>query len=178
MTIIDGDVVEAHNLPSQAYTLADVGRPKAEALAERIAAVAECQVNIRSEMLAGGEVFAPGPVILAVDNMEVRKDVLELSVANIIDHPLVIDGRMGGKMWQLLAFDPCEPDNVQRWLDGYYFPQDQAAEIPCGGRTVSFIGAFIGGMIASYLCRQLNDQEVPFALAGDLDSYIVQNIHS
>jgi hypothetical protein len=176
LTVIDGDVVEAHNLPSQAYTLADIDRPKAVALAERIAAVSEAEVQIEEKMLAGGEVFAPGPVVLAVDNMEVRKDVLELSVANIIDHPLVIDGRMGGKMWQLLAFDPSEPDNVQRWLDGYYFPQDEAAEIPCGGRTVSFIGSFIGGMIASYVCRGLNGQEVPFSLAGDLDSYVVQNI--
>lgn len=176
MTVIDGDVVEAHNLPSQAYTLEDVDRPKAQALAQRIAAVSEAQVEVQEQMLSGGEVFKPGPVILAVDNMEARKDILELSVANIIDHPLLIDGRMGGKMWQLLAFDPSEPKNIANWLEGYYFPQQEAAEIPCGGRTVSFIGAFIGGLIASYLCRALNDQEVPFALAGDLDSYVVQNL--
>jgi molybdopterin/thiamine biosynthesis adenylyltransferase len=176
LTVIDADVVEAHNLPSQAYELADVDRPKAEALADRIAAVSSAQVTSKVMMLDGGEPFPAGPVVLAVDNMEARKSILELSVANSIDHPLVIDGRMGGKMWQLLALDPTEPDQVERWVNNHYFPQEEAAEIPCGGRTVSFIGSFIGGTIASYICRNLNDEPVPFYLSGDLDSYLTQRL--
>lgn len=170
--VVDLDVVEEVNLPSQAYHLGDVGRPKAEALADRIAEVSD-HVTVRAEQLElyGGESFEAGPVVLAVDDMEIRKAMMELSLADRPSHALVIDGRMAGKMWQLLAFDPCSSAQVSRWVDQFYFPQDQAVSLPCGGRTVSFIGAFTGGMIASYICRHLSDGELPFFAQGDLEHY-------
>lgn len=175
-TLIDGDKVESHNLPSQAYDLADVDKFKTEALKTRIESVSEADVTIQTEMLEGGEMFEPGPVIMAIDNMEMRKKVLEESVADMVDHPVFIDGRMGGKMWQVLALDPSDAGQVSRWVNGHYFPQSEAVPIPCGGRTVSFIGAFIGGLIASYICRVLNDETVPFFLSGDLDSFSVSRM--
>lgn len=39
MTLIDGDSIEAHNLNRQDFTAADVGKPKAEALARRLSAI-------------------------------------------------------------------------------------------------------------------------------------------
>lgn len=174
LTLIDGDKVEGHNLPSQAYHMNDVGSYKAEALEERVKEISETVVDIDVRMLDGTEEFKPGPVILAVDDMEARKTILEGSVADIVDHQLVIDGRMGGRAWQLISFDPCE--KMEQWADGYYFPQEQAAEIPCGGRTVSFIGSFIGGMIAALVCKQINGDEIPFFMAGDLDSMVMQKI--
>ena len=177
MTLIDGDSVEAHNLPSQAYELSDVGRLKTEALSDRVFAISEADVTIETKMLQGGELFTAGPVIMAVDNMETRRAVLEQSLIDMLDHPLMIDGRMGGKQWQLLALDPSDQDSVKKWVNGYYFPQDEAAEIPCGGRTVSFMGGFIGGIIASYICRQVNGQDLPFFLGGDLDNFINTRIN-
>lgn len=177
LTLIDGDKVEEHNLPSQAFNLSDVGSYKTEALQQRVTEVSNANVEIQTEMLEGGEMFDPGPVIMAVDNMDIRKAVLEDSVADVLDHPIYIDGRMGAKMWQLLALNPSEPDQVSRWVNGHYFPQDQAAPLPCGGRTVSFIGGFMGGLIASYICRTLNEEEVPFFLTGDLDSFSMNRIN-
>lgn len=170
--VADMDEVEDVNLPSQAYHLSDIGRPKAEALADRLAEVSD-RVDVRAEAveLYGGEVFDDGPVILAVDNMDVRRQMVELSLADRPGHPLVVDGRMAAKMWQLLAFDPREAEQVSRWVADHYFPQDQAVQLPCGGRTVSFIGAFMGGLIASYVCRHLVGEDLPFFAQGDLDTY-------
>jgi hypothetical protein len=172
LSVIDADQVEAHNLPSQAYGLSDLGRPKAEALAEQLGSVSD-HLTVRAEarMAFGGEAFDPGPVILAVDQMETRRELLELSLADRPAHPLLIDGRMAGKMWQLLAFDPSDRSTVDRWLAEHYFPQSAAHPLPCGGRSVSFIGAFTGALIASYVCRQIMGSEVPFFAMGDLDSY-------
>jgi len=171
--LIDGDVVEAHNLPSQAYNLADLDRPKAEALEEHVKAVSD-HITVRAEqtMLQGGEFFDAGPVILAVDNMDARKAILDNSVAYQPDKTLVIDGRMGGKNLQLLAFDPSDDAALSVWHDEYWFPQEDAAPIPCGGRSVSFIGSFTGGMIASYVCRHLNGKAVPAFYMIDLDNYM------
>lgn len=166
--LIDGDVVEGHNLPSQAYHVSDIDRPKAEACADRVRDVSD-HIEIVSEqkMLAGGEVFHEGPVILAVDNMEARKNIVELSLAWRPTHPLVIDGRMAGDMLQLYAFNPAEPPALERWLADW-FPQDEAYPVPCGGRSVSYIGAFIGGLIASYVGRQLRGETPPYMLMTDL----------
>jgi molybdopterin/thiamine biosynthesis adenylyltransferase len=171
--LIDGDVVEAHNLPSQAYNLSDLGRPKSEALQEHVEAVSD-HITVRSEqvMLTGGEFFDAGPVILAVDNMDARKTILETSVVDQPDKTLLIDGRMGGKGLQLLAFNPCTDTEVAAWHDEFWFPQADAAPIPCGGRSVSFIGSFTGGMIASYVCRHLNGKAVPGFFMIDLDNYM------
>lgn len=178
--LIDADVVEGVNLPSQAYHVADIDRPKAEACADRVREVSD-HVEVRHEVafLNGGEAFDDGPVILAVDNMDARKDILELSVADRPGHPLLIDGRMAGKMWQLLALDPCNPQAVERWLSDPifgWFPQDEALDVPCGGRTVSFVGSLIGGLIASYVCLHLAGKELPLFMQSDCDSFHITKI--
>jgi hypothetical protein len=170
--LIDGDVVESHNLPSQRFIVSDLDRPKADACADRVSEVNDF-VQVRSEqlMLSGGEVFDDGPVILAVDDMDARKNIIDLSIGYRPNHPLIIDGRMGGKMMQLLAFDPSDPDALNWWTSQHYFPQADAHPIPCGGRTVSFVGAYIGGLISAYICRHLGGQSVPRYFQTDLDTF-------
>lgn len=174
--LIDDDEVEDANLPSQAYRLKDIGRSKVEALTEIISETSDfCQVRSDQVRLYGGEVFEDGPVILAVDDMDARKNILELSVADRPSHDLLIDGRMAGKIFQLLAFDPNNTELKDKWLNEHWFPQDEAHELPCGGRTVSFVGAISGGMIASYICRHLSKEEsarkLPFFYQTDFDSF-------
>jgi molybdopterin/thiamine biosynthesis adenylyltransferase len=174
--LIDGDEVDDVNIPSQAYEVADIGRPKAQACAERVRAVSDhIQLRVDENMLAGGEFFEAGPVILAVDNMDARKTILESSVANRPDITLAVDGRMGGKTLQLLTFDPSDAAAIAKWNADFFFAQEDAYEIPCGGRTVSFVGAYVGALIASYLCRYLVGKPVPGFLQTDLDSFYVMH---
>ena len=172
--LIDWDVVDDVNIPSQAYEVADIGRPKAQACAERVQAVSD-HVHVRAEqaMLVGGEYFDAGMVVLAVDNMGARKAILEGSVADQPDKTLVIDGRMGGKGLQLLAFDPSNAEALAKWTSDFYFSDTEAAAVPCGGRSVSFIGAYVGAVVASYVCRHLVGKAVPAFLQTDLDSFYV-----
>lgn len=52
LTLVDGDTVSAHNLNRQAFVAADVGRPKVEALADRLRAInPEIQVRPIAENL-------------------------------------------------------------------------------------------------------------------------------
>jgi hypothetical protein len=171
LTLIDGDVVECHNLPSQAFEVADIDRPKAEACRERVQAVSDfCAVDAQEIMLSGGESFPDGPVIMAVDNMEVRKQILDLSVAWRPNHPLVIDGRMGGKNLQLFALDPTDQTGLDFW-NARWFPADEATPIACGGRSVSFVGSLVGGLIAAMVCKQIMGGEIPPYQELDLESF-------
>jgi molybdopterin/thiamine biosynthesis adenylyltransferase len=166
--VVDGDAVEPENLPSQAYNLTDVGRTKVEACAERVQNVSDhVQVTAEQKMLAGGEVFRPGPVVLAVDSMQARKAILELSVAHRPSHSLLIDARMAGRTLQLYAFNPCENAALERW-QAEWFDDSVALQVPCGGRSVSYIGATVGGLIASYVQRHLKGEPLPFFCQLDL----------
>ena len=172
--LVDGDVIEDVNLPSQAYTTADVGKSKAQACAERVQAVSDhAAVNAEQKMLDGGEVFAPGIVILGVDNMDARKQIVDLSLAWHPSHPLVIDGRMAGQTLQLFAFDPSDPVQLDRWGQ-WWFPQAEAVQVPCGGRSVSYIGALVGSLIASHVQKHLKGEPVPFLVQVDVATLGVQ----
>lgn len=173
LTLIDPDVVEAHNLPSQAYAVTDLGRLKNEACAERVRAVSDhVRIDARPLRLAGGESLPPGPVILAVDDMDARRAITEGSLAWRGTHSLVIDGRMAGRLLQLYCFDPNDQDALDGWLKSW-FPQDEASPVPCGGRSVSYIGAFVGSMIASLVHRQLDGQPLPPFTQIDLEHLTV-----
>lgn len=168
MSLIDGDVVEAHNLPSQAYTLADLNRPKADALLDRVRAVSDhVRLDATQAMLVGGESFPAGPVVLAVDSMDARRAILEGSVAWRPSHSLVIDARMGGEIVQLYAFDPSHQSSLDRWTAEWH-PSERSAPLPCGGRSVSFVGGFVGSLIATYIARHLRGGSVPFWTQIDL----------
>jgi molybdopterin/thiamine biosynthesis adenylyltransferase len=176
--LVDGDTVEPENLPSQAYTLTDVGRTKAEACAERAHEVSE-HIQVRGEqaMLTGGEVFEAGPVVLAVDSMAARKSILELSVAQRPSHPLLIDARMAGRTLQLYAFNPCDPHALARW-QAEWFDDSAALAVPCGGRSVSYIGATVGGLIASYVQRQMKEEPIAFFSQIDLATLTVVQVRA
>jgi len=82
LVVIDPDVVEAPNLDRQAYTLAQVGRPKVEALAENVAAVApSCRVETHRRLWAPGDsaaLFAGCAVVLeAFDRPEAKAALVE-----------------------------------------------------------------------------------------------------
>lgn len=176
--LVDGDSVEPENLPSQAYTLSDVGRAKAEACADRVREVSDhMQVACEQRMLNGGEVFQPGPVVLAVDSMQARKALLELSVAHRPSHSLLIDARMAGRTLQLYSFNPCETAALERWQDEW-FDDNQALQMPCGGRSCSFVGATVGGLIASYVQRHLKGEPLPFFCQFDLATLMLVQVRA
>ena len=173
--LVDGDTVEDVNLPSQAYTTADVGRTKAEACAERVQAVSDhATVTAEQKMLAGGEVFEAGVVILGVDDMDARKAIVDLSLAWRPSYPLVIDGRMAGQTLQLFAFNPADQGQLDKWA-AFWFPADEAMAVPCGGRSVSYIGATVGALIASHVQKHLKGEPVPFLTQYDVGTLTLQH---
>lgn len=173
LTIHDDDHVAAVNLPSQAYGLRDVGRPKVDALADAIRACSDrVAVTAVSARVDGGEALAPGPVILGVDSMAARRDVLDLSIAHRPEHGLVIDARIGAAQLQVLAFDPGDERALTRWHERYWFTDEQAESLPCGTQAASEVGARCGALVASLVRGWLNGRRLPFVVLDDLDAFV------
>lgn len=169
----DKDAVEPHNLPSQAFTLEDLDRNKAEAMADQIKLISDhCQVTAVPDFYTGEDFLPDGITVLAVDDMDARKSIFDGSVANFPNIPMVMDFRMGGNHLTVYCFDPTDNAKVQTYRQ-HNFTNEEAAEIPCGGRTVSYIGdmaAFIGG---NYIRLALKGDKVPFITSIDASNGLV-----
>ncbi len=167
--LVDFDVVEAHNLPSQRFGLADLDKLKTEATQGQVEAVSDCIVTTSNEKLAGGEFFPDGPVLMAVDDREARKSILEQSLKYRANHPVVFDFGMGGNSMQIFAFDPSD-DVALRSYAALSDDSMAAKPLPCGGRTVSYVGAIIGGIGANHIRKFLTGEKLPFLTQVNLET--------
>jgi proteasome lid subunit RPN8/RPN11 len=172
LTIYDDDDVAPENLPSQTYELADVGEPKVAALGALLHACSHhVRVHAYASRLAGGESLPGRVVVLAVDSMLARKAILERSLAQRPNHELVVDVRIGSALLQILTLDPCSTPELARWREEYWFPDEQAEQLPCGTSAASFVGAFAGALVASYVRLHLIGERPPFFFQHDLNAH-------
>ena len=149
ITVLDDDLVEEHNLPSQLYRREDLGKPKVQAIAEAAASYAGCRITARHERYVDQPLS--GVVISAVDGMDSRKAIWEQVRWNP-NVELFIDGRMGGQVALVLAARPHDPDDVARY-EQYLFAQSEAAPESCTARAIVYNTFGIAAVIAATVRR-------------------------
>lgn len=170
--LIDMDQVEPHNLPSQHFDVTDLGANKAAALAEGIVRITDnTQITTQEHELIGGEQFDQGILISAVDSMDMRKMLFEMSA---VPNPLIdlfVDFRMGGNEMRAWAFNPQDKrraDQYAKTLHG----SEESAEALCGGRTFAPMGALVGAICTQFITKHLRDEDhPPFHLFYDFDRF-------
>jgi molybdopterin/thiamine biosynthesis adenylyltransferase len=165
-TLYDDDKVEKHNLPSQQFERADIGRYKVEAAKDQIHRVTNgATVDAFTERLEGGEPME-GIVVLGFDNMESRRMVFDLCCHMQPQVHRVIDIRMAGNTAQAFTLNPCNPDEVAAYRL-FDFDDSEAAELPCGGESVSYVGPWSGVLAANLTRQHVMGEEVPFSVIMD-----------
>lgn len=170
--LVDLDQVEAHNLPSQAFDVSDLGSDKVDALEVNLAELADdLSITTSSDELLGGEQFNPGVIVCALDSMEMRKNMFELSAKNNPNISLWVDFRMGGNTIKGYAFDPNDTKRIGQYEKTLY-SDESASEAPCGGKTFSPVGALVGAFITQILTKHLREGDnSPFYLEMDFDRF-------
>jgi molybdopterin/thiamine biosynthesis adenylyltransferase len=182
LRIVDRDRVEAKNLATQGFRPEDIGRPKADALAERLRpafpALRVEALCIDLEDLPLGEA-AVDVILGALDSRRARQ-VLISEMAWPLGVP-VIDGGVGeGLVGRVQVFVPGPATACLECTWGQADYRQLAAEYPCqpGGAaqapaTVStaFLGASVAALMACECWRLLSGStpaesfEVPFDLS-------------
>jgi molybdopterin/thiamine biosynthesis adenylyltransferase len=166
LLIIDRDRVEAKNLANQDYRREDVGRPKAEVLAERIRGqVPGLSVEARTgdlETLPLG-LFAGDMVFGALDSRRARQALLS-DVAWPLGVP-VVDGGVGeGLVGRVQVFVPGEASACLECGWGREDYRRLAEEYPCTGGAApaapstaapAVTGAVVAGLMAAEGLRLL-----------------------
>ena len=170
LCLVDGDTVEARNLNRQFfYTPEDVGRPKSELLAARLAAYApDCVLTGVRQFISAADDLSDfrgtDVIIAAVDHLAVRRLLNDFCKESGV--PLV-NGGIHGFFGTAYAYLPGRtPDLAQAGL--------LAAENPSPvsvSSTVGVIGALQAQLAAQLLCGELS-------CAGKLYVFDNNEIHS
>jgi ThiF family len=155
LSAYDDDRVEPHNIPNQAYRLADVGRLKVEALAELVRDIAGVALDLRAERVRSQRL--QGVVVAAVDTMSARREIWLQGIRHRAAVPLYIDARMGAEVARVLTVRPADPDDIRRY-EASLHSDEEAANLPCTAQAIVYTGFSIAGLVASQIKKFLTGE--------------------
>lgn len=148
--VVDFDLVEMVNVATQGYSFGDVGKLKAEVLAETMRGLSPegGSFTTRCDMWspANAKLYEPTILFSCVDNMEARASIYKF-FQKTDSVKLLVDGRMLGETIRFIT--------VQRGdshYEGTLFTDRQAAQ----GRCTSQSTYYASSILASLLIRQLS----------------------
>ena len=157
ITVYDDDSIEAHNLPNQWYRLADLGRPKVEALKELVRDMTGVEIDVRNTRFEGQG--ATEVTICAVDSMDIRIALWRQL------HPrpqLYIDARMGAEVGKVHCVG-----QFGSWYDETLYPSSEALHAPCTARATMYCASGLAAFIASQVANYASDRPTRAELTVD-----------
>lgn len=148
----DFDKVEAHNIANQAFSQADIGRPKVEALREIVEKATGLKIHIHNEKVDGSQELGD-VVFLLTDTMASRKEIWSKGIRYKVRTKLMIETRMGSDQGRVYTVNPIKPLQVKGWEATLY--GDDVAEVSACGTSISVgpTAEFLSGLAVWQLIR-------------------------
>lgn len=138
INIYDFDDVEIHNIPNQYYDTGDLGKLKAEALADKLRLInPDITVNVGKEAVTPEDISKmSGYVFLLVDSMKVRKELWEAAKTNtnIIN---VWESRLGSDQARVYSLPIEEGKDYSKYEQDFY--DDNNAEMSACGTSITVL---------------------------------------
>jgi hypothetical protein len=146
--LYDGDIIEAHNIANQAYSVADIGHKKAEVLAREYTQWSNGLSSSAHSEFVRDRIPLSGVVMTCLDSMEARKAIGETSIWGNPEVKLLIDARMDVNTAVVFTINPNNERHVDLWNE-YWFPDTQATDAPgCGGNQTVISAVLITAALA------------------------------
>lgn len=157
--IYDFDVVEEHNIANQMYTYHDIGKPKVEALRDRIFQEYGETINIVNDKFdVNISKSIKGVVFLLVDSFKARKQIYQ-SMKNKPYIKAVIETRLDARAAVCMILSPCDIDH-QKYFEATLLDDgiDSSEVSACGTRqVVSQTVVILAGMAVWELIKWINN---------------------
>ncbi len=154
ITVWDDDSVESHNLPNQWYRLADLGRPKVQALKALVLEMTGVDIKVVQERFQGDG--ATEVTICCVDSMDIR-----IALWGQLHPPptLYVDARMGAEVGKVMCVGA-----FGSWYEETLHPSSEAYRAPCTARATMYcasgLAAFIAAQVANYASDRPTREEM------------------
>jgi molybdopterin/thiamine biosynthesis adenylyltransferase len=176
--VYDFDIVGEENIGSQLYSSTDVGKPKVQALQDKISLLTEGEirveeVRIREEAIE--EICSHDFLILAVDNIETRKLIFNFLLAHKIIGSvgwagMLIDARMAGNALEVYTIPFTNKERVEHYKKTLFTPEE-ASPVLCSMRSVVYNVFIVGGLIADIVAQLSRGVTPPEELVIDLTNF-------
>ena len=154
ITLVDKDQVEDHNIASQFYKSSDINNTKVEALAKNIKEYSDVEciaINERWDEDLANDKWEYDIVILAIDNMDFRKRVVDYYSKDPFCS--IIESRM---WWTEYIIQVVNNYDVWLWSR---FPQSEADAENCTEKSICFNTFLIGGKIWEIIRKIVTKKE-------------------
>jgi hypothetical protein len=148
----DFDKVEAHNIANQAFSQADIGRPKVDALKDLVEKATGLVINTHNERVDGSQELGD-IVFVLTDTMASRQEIWKKGIRYKMRTKLMIETRMGTDEGRVYAVNPTKPAQVKGW-EGTLYGDDVAVASACGASiSVGPTAEFLSGLAVWQLIR-------------------------
>lgn len=149
----DPDIVEAHNVPNQAYGVDDLGKLKVEALKEIIFRQTGIEIATRAVRVDGTQALGD-IVFLLTDTMSSRKQIWQAGLRYKSRTKLMIETRMGADKGRVYAITPTRPAHVRGWERASAYGDEVAEASHCGATiSVGPTAEYLSGLAVWQLIR-------------------------
>lgn len=170
ITIYDPDVVEIENVAASLYGPKDVGRPKVEALRDKIREI----VGDNIEIVCKQEKYTNQPiddmvVYMTVDTIKDRELIWKSLTKNAPNLKFTVDMRSGKDIVSVYAFTPEEADKE-------FLPSLKRETIPlgCSEKAVAYNASTISGIAACLVRNFARGYKYPRRFVFDHRSFGMQ----
>ena len=161
--LYDFDKVEIPNIGVSQYNEQDVGLPKVRALINHMKRV---NVMIKVEGIIDRfttyEGSKEGILILGLDSMKARRDIVKMLVKCPYKPKIVIDGRMGAEHYQQYIYNNI----TMSQYDKNWYSDDESDPEPCTRKATSYCsnmsGSFIANAAKNIVMKQPYFKEISF----------------
>ena len=164
--VCDFDEVDDVNTSSQFYSMNQLWKPKVEMLKENIKKMCDEDIEIVNGKYEKWMFDDCDILILALDSLAVRKQVIETCK----DNQFILDTRMVKKIAQINLLYWIQR---QTWLEKEWREDADAnnAGTRCTEKAVAFNALWMAALVGSIVADKLNWKELKYQYTLDLESY-------
>ena len=144
--LYDFDKVEIPNIGVSQYNEQDVGLPKVGALINHMKRV-NVMIKVQGiiDRFTTYEGSKEGILILGLDSMKARRDIVKMLVKCPYKPKIVIDGRMGAEHYQQYIYNNI----TMSQYDKNWYSDDESDPEPCTRKATSYCSNMSGSFIAN-----------------------------
>lgn len=167
--VVDFDSVEIENTGSQFYTEKDIGKLKVEALQWQILEQTWVKIDIVKSKYRSSNINGYDIIVLALDNLETRKQIVE----DCDDEQIILDTRMVKRISQCFSFYGFQK---QRWFEECYTEDTNTVqEVACTEKAIAHNALMMAWIVGSLVCDVCNNKPLPRKVQCDMDNYVLSS---
>jgi len=158
VTVFDDDKVEIENMSAQFFRFKDIGKNKAEALADLVYEFTDVKIEAIPKRYTGGQL--PGIVISAVDSMKVRTLIWDQHVGMSPATKYIIDPRMAAETALMYVMNPMSEKDEESYRKTLYTDENSVHE-RCTAKSTAYTVLSISGLVCKAVKDIVTNSEYP-----------------